>query len=538
MINRAIPSSAELPHLLRAGELTPEQIQEHIERSGWRISPLATGLRFGEGEYQHAPHLKILSDAIVDGVMGLDKSMIIVSMPPRHGKSWTVSKYTPPWFLGNWPNKHVMNCGYGTSFAKEWGREVRNLCVKNKEILGFSLADDSQSADVWHTESGGGMVAAGIGGAITGKGADLLIIDDPIKNDEEAYSFTYRDKIWNWWQKTAQTRLHPGGVCVIVMTRWHEDDLVGRLLSPDYPGDPDEWRVINMPAIWEKAEPDEVLGRVYGDPLWPEMRPLTFLQRIKSSVDHETWVSLYQGEPASSAGLGNVYHAFDAKRNIDPGMQRDPEADMFWSVDFNVDPMSSVVGQFRYKGDPLMQLISTVKNDYDIDVLDEISLPDSNTPEACAEFHHRVKERGWYRGRQLTLHIFGDVSGNARSTTGAPSDWQIIRQYFNDPERKRYYKVQYHIGKKNPAVRDRTNAVNAALCTAGDRVSMRFHPRCKELQRDMEDGKWKRDTSGNITGQLDKRDSKRTHLSDALGYVVYGRSRLKPAAGEKTGLMQ
>jgi hypothetical protein len=509
----------------------PEDIVAH----GWRVSPLAAGVCLGREEmepYDHVPHLKILSDAIVDGVTGAGSKFIIVSMPPRHGKSMTVSKWTPTWYLGNWPQKKAMITGYGASFAKDWGRLVRNLCNKHQDRLGFTLADDSKAVDSWHTEHGGGMCTAGVGGPITGKGADLLIIDDPIKNAEEAFSSTYREALWKWYTTTARTRLHPGGVLVVVMTRWHTDDLVGRLLNEEY-SDPSVWRVINFPAVWEQSEPD-LLGRSKGEALWPARYDIGSLLALKRGMSPEDWLALYQQVPINTAGIGNVYQAFHDVSNVGL-LERDPRLPLVWSLDFNVDPMASVIAQYREEMTERTRLTNEVLKSSD--VLDELVLPSSNTPEALEEFYSRVKERGWLRAQSgtLQLHIFGDVSGNQRNTVGSPSDWELIKQFM---KKKSDLSATFHVGRSNPTVRDRVNAVNAALRSAdGDRRLM-VHSRCKELRKDLQEVRWKKDAAGNSTSQIDKSDPKRTHVSDALGYFIYTKFALRATAGEMSGVVR
>ena len=143
------------------------------------------------------------------------------------------------------------------------------------------------------------MVTAGVGGPITGKGADILIIDDPVKNAEEANSQTYRDKTWEWYQSTAYTRLEPKGAIILIMTRWHEDDLAGRLLKHMQNGTGEKWEVINLPAI---AEENDLLGRKPGEPLWPERYDLKELNRIKDTTGSYWWSALYQQRPQPPEG--------------------------------------------------------------------------------------------------------------------------------------------------------------------------------------------------------------------------------------------
>ena len=216
-------------------------------------------------------------------------------MPPRHGKSELFSHWLPTWFLTRWPTRRVMEACYEADFAASWGRKVRNTIGENGATLGLRLAADSAAASRWELTAGGGMVTAGVGGPFTGKGGDLLLVDDPIKNAEEASSEVYRDKLWDWWKSTAYTRLEPGGTVIVVMTRWHEDDLVGRLLRDQE----ERWEVIRFPAI---AEEDDVLGRRPGDALWPARYPASVLRQIEKDVGSYYYAGMYGQRPAPREG--------------------------------------------------------------------------------------------------------------------------------------------------------------------------------------------------------------------------------------------
>ena len=225
---------------------------------------------------------------------------IILTMPPRHGKSNLVSERLPAFIVGNHPDRRVMLASYEASFAASWGGKARDVMEEfGGELFGLEVKDDSAAKAWWGVQGHpGGMTTAGVGGPLTGKGADVLIIDDPVKNDKEANSQTYRDAAWEWFRATAYTRLEPGGSCVIIMTRWHEDDLVGRLLSEMEDGG-EQWEVINLPAI---AGEDDLLGRSPGEPLWPERFGLKELKRIKRLLGSYWWAALYQQTPQAEDG--------------------------------------------------------------------------------------------------------------------------------------------------------------------------------------------------------------------------------------------
>lgn len=479
--------------------------------------------------WQAAPHLQKLSMWIVDAVAGR-KPRIIINMPPRHGKSEEISKWTPVWFLDRWPHKEVMNVGYSTDFSEGWGRRVRNLATQYQNRLRFRLSPDSKAAGRWNTTQGGGMIATGVDGPITGRGADLFIIDDPHKNAAEANSLLMRDRVWDWWQETALSRVMPGGAVILVMTRWHEDDFAGRLLKASANGTGQHWDVLNLPAIAEDA--DDIMGRPIGEPLWPAMRPLDYLQALMLGMTDEAWAAQYQGRPGNIVKNGNVYKPFRVATHVRP-VTFDPRRPLVWSMDFNVDPMCSVVAQWHEETTPYTHLTNQKKQV--ISILQELSLPNSSTQESCEEFVNRTAQyRSLLRGRQLHVRIYGDRSGQSRKTVGA-TDYQVIRDFFRaHPE----YAVTTHLSKANPAVKDRVNAVNTMLVNALGEVRTLIDPSCKELVADFRQIQWKRDSSGNSTGQIDKSDMHRTHVSDAYGYFVQKEFGLKSRSGEMPGVMQ
>lgn len=247
---------------------------------------------------QHTQYLAERLQAIADG----EQKHIIVEMPPRHSKSMTITETFPSYFIGRNPNKHVIATAYSEGLARKFGRLNRNKLVEfGADIFDIRMANDNSTATNWSVgDYTGGMVATGIGGSITGEGADLLIIDDPIKNNAEAQSETIRNKIWDEWETTLSTRLHKGASVIVVMTRWHEDDIVGRLLERS----PYEWERIRMPAIAE--DEDDLLGREVGEPLSAELGfDEHWAELKKQEVGSKTWNSLYQQRP--SASEGNIF---------------------------------------------------------------------------------------------------------------------------------------------------------------------------------------------------------------------------------------
>ena len=274
--------------------MTPQEL-EALAATAARKSLLAYAI--GQvPQYETPPHLELLA-AKLEGVKDGRIKRLMVFMPPRHGKSNLASELFPAWYLGHHPHHQVMFTTYGQDLADGFGRKVRNAVSDPRHVRAFPdsiLADDSKSAQRFNTTAGGVYYAVGAGGAVTGRGADLLLIDDPLKNREEADSRLQRDKLWDWYASTAYTRLMPGGAVVLIQTRWHEDDLAGRLLQGD-----EVWEVVNLPAI---AEHGDMLGRSVGAPLWPARYGVEDLERIRQTIGEREFIALYQQRPAPLEG--------------------------------------------------------------------------------------------------------------------------------------------------------------------------------------------------------------------------------------------
>lgn len=247
------------------------------------------------GKWKAARHQRLIAEKVVE-LLRSGGGVLIVEMPVRHGKSEFCSRRLPTWFLDSFPERQVMLATYEAEFAASWGRKVRNDLLEHQEDLQVRLAFDSTAANDWRTTEGGGMSTAGVGGAFTGKGGHLLIVDDPFKNSEQALSESYREKVWDWYRSTFRTRFEPGAVCVIPMARWHEDDLSGRLQRD--PGG-DRLEVLRLPG---EAEADDPLGRKEGEPLWPERFDLKALEALKLSIGEFWYAALVQQRPVPRTG--------------------------------------------------------------------------------------------------------------------------------------------------------------------------------------------------------------------------------------------
>lgn len=271
--------------------------------------------RYTNRAYRPAEHHDLIAQALERVERGECKRLMVF-MPPRHGKSELASRRFPAWFLGRHPEMSIIAASYNSDLAGDFGRDVRNIIAGPEHTAlfpGATLAKDSRAQDRWHTSGGGGYAAAGVGTAVTGRGAHILLVDDPVKDRESADSETIREKTYRWYLSTAYTRLEGtltdddpdplwrdldeaqekgepfDGAVVLIQTRWHEDDLAGRLLL-DMDRGADQWEVLSLPAIGK-----------YGA-LWPQKYPIDRLEAIKRQLSSREWNALYQQEPTPDEG--------------------------------------------------------------------------------------------------------------------------------------------------------------------------------------------------------------------------------------------
>ena len=244
----------------------------------------------------HGRHHALMAKKFEEIAAGKTRRLII-NMPPRHTKSEFASYMLPAWFLGKFPHKKIIQCSNTAELAVGFGRKVRNLLdgeVYSKIFPNVSLRQDSKAAGRWSTNENGEYFAIGVGGTVTGKGADLLIIDDPHSEQEAALAATnpdVYDKVFEWYSSGPRQRLQPGGSIVIVMTRWSKRDLTGRVLKSMVERDGDEWEIIELPAILPSEKP-----------LWPEFWSYDELCKLRNELPLSKWQAQYQQEPTSEAG--------------------------------------------------------------------------------------------------------------------------------------------------------------------------------------------------------------------------------------------
>ena len=215
-------------------------------------------------------------------------------LPPRHGKSEQATIHYPAYRLLVDPSMRIIIGAYNHSLACNFSRQARRIASK----FDFPFADDQNRQNQWGSEYGGGLYAVGVGSGVTGFGADLVVIDDPVKSRAEAESPTYRQRVLDWYQNDLYTRLHPGAAIVLIMTRWHSLDLAGQLLEEAKNGG-EQWNVVSLPAL---AEPNDPLGREEGGALWPERYGPDDFARIKKAIGSYAFSALYQQSPSPRDG--------------------------------------------------------------------------------------------------------------------------------------------------------------------------------------------------------------------------------------------
>lgn len=254
--------------------------------------------------YEPARHHELII-AELEAIARGEIDRLALFLPPGSAKSTYGSVLFPPWYLARRPDAAIIAASHTAELAERWGRKVRNLIAEHSLELGISVAGDNKAAGRWETSAGGEYFAAGVGGAIAGRRADLAVIDDPVRSREDADSKKVRDAQWDWYKFDLLTRLKPGAAIVLIQTRWHEDDLAGRILSEEG----DRWRVISLPM---EAEDNDPLGRSPGDPLWPEW--FTDQMRADAKRDARVWSALYQQRPVPDDG---AYFLRDWLRPVD-----------------------------------------------------------------------------------------------------------------------------------------------------------------------------------------------------------------------------
>ena len=332
----------------------PKEAKQELARRELARRHLVDFMEYVSPWYRAARHHRLIAEYLeqvetyirTKGASGIGR--LLISVPPRHGKTEMVSRHFPAWVLDRQPDTHVILSSYGANLATDNSRAARGIVMHERyaNIFGIrgtvetavQLSSDSRSVEDWDLAAPhrGGVVATGVGGGITGKGAHLMIIDDPFKNRKEAESETYRRDVWEWWTSTARTRLEDGGAVIGMFTRWHADDWAGRLLRNMVTNPKAEkWTPVTLMAVWESPTIDEgrqtkedelalnisfeqyqreqllngswieaqdPLGRQPGEALWPEKYNADDLALIREAIGPYDWEALYQQRPYSRQG--------------------------------------------------------------------------------------------------------------------------------------------------------------------------------------------------------------------------------------------
>jgi predicted phage terminase large subunit-like protein len=318
--------------------ITTAQAAEELLRRRQARRKLIPFIKYTFPQYIDEPAHHLMGDTL-DKVISGEINRLMIFAPPQHGKSQMVSCHLPAFWLGVRPNDPIILSSYGASLAEDKGRQARDLVegeAYRRLFPGISTYRSSRSVQMWRLQDKRGyMLSVGVGGPVTGRGAMLGIIDDPFENWEQAQSETHRNKVWDWYRSTFRTRVWEGGAIVLIMTRWSEDDIAGRLLAEQA----DKWHVLRLPAMAETQEDRDSnneflglpvgqadpLGRLPGDPLCPARFSRKALEELKADVGTMAWSAEYQGVPRPPEGNFFKRHWFRVVRTA-------PEGDIVFRV--------------------------------------------------------------------------------------------------------------------------------------------------------------------------------------------------------------
>lgn len=407
-------SDDELIQLIE--QIKPYNLYGWIARVTPKHAPLVDGVP------RVPPHLSPLIDALQRVAKAINGDgppvRLLVSMPPRHAKTETVM-HGLAWLIERFPDKLNAYVTYNTTKAKPKSRKIRRLALS----AGVALDDMANAVGEWRTKAGGGLLSTGIGGALTGYGVDgCLVVDDPFKGRKEAESELMRENVWEWFNDVAFTRLMPGASCVVVATRWHHDDLIGRLAAMGTPDDPTPWEVINVPAIRDRedifdAMPSDGDGQEE-HALWPEQWPLETMRSIRKQVGPYTWASLYQGQPVPKGGVvfGNPgrYETIDLH-----GMRLVIGVDPAGSSNTKADHTAAVVLAVKGTGETQVAYVMEVLR-FQKDTTDDAQLKEAATK------LYQLQARWGHRG--LVIEKTRDGVAIARAMRSIAPALKIIEQ--------------------------------------------------------------------------------------------------------------
>ncbi|MBO0819607.1 MAG: terminase family protein [Nocardiopsaceae bacterium] len=308
--------AAEYARLRAAQESVTSRLLTHPVRLAYGMSEA----------YAPRPHLRVIGDALAELVPG-SGGRLLITTPPQIGKSSLAGEWFPFWWLCQRPRDKIVTASYASSLAAKRGGAVRALIAEHGREFGLRLNPGSRAKDDWMLTSGGGMRSVGVGGGLTGFPADVAIVDDPHKDRAEAESLRQRDLVWDWWSSVLMTRLAPGAPAVLILTRWHVDDLAGRVLASE--GTVEQggrWRVVHLPAL--ATQPDDPLGRPIGGPLSHPKLPTRATEALRAHWEDKRatatirdWAALYQGDPQPSEGALLSEEILRARRCYGPDVE-------------------------------------------------------------------------------------------------------------------------------------------------------------------------------------------------------------------------
>lgn len=462
----------------------------------WRLQPDTFAERASGGRWVAWDYLRYLGRVVAEAVSGGD-GRLIVNMPPGYGKSNFLSKWTPAWLLDLLPEWRVIMASHGMELASEWGRAVRNELEFNP-LLTTRLREDSKAAHRWNTPQGGGMYATGVGGGITGFRANVMLIDDPHPTWEAVQSAVHRRRAAEWIEGTMLDRLEPGGTVVLLMHRWHEDDLTGHLVG--HHGE--RWRVIRFPAV---AEAGDLLGRAVGEPLCQQRWDADALRAKRVEVTDAVWFPKYQQRPLG-VGAGRVYFRYLPEQNNDPGLRLRDELPLDVSFDFNFNPgMHVVLGQYDPAAD-LFTAVHEVHGPY-MRLQDTPGVPGSGCLSTLVKLLGDLGRGGF---PWPELRVFGDPAGHQNRAETTHTAWQQVLIRLEPYVRGLGKPLRMNVTAAQYPVKTRIDTFNAALCDDGGQVHYRVHPaNCPRLAEDFK--RLRTDEAGLI----DKSDSRLSHSSEA-----------------------
>lgn len=467
----------------------------------WRLYPDAFAeraqLQSVGGPFRPTALSRFLGRTIADAVF-TPNGRTIVNVAPRQGKSEVCSFATPTWFIENFTARRAIIASYAESLALEFGRRVRNEFAENPR-LSTRLSEDSQAANRWNTPEGGGLKSVGVGGGITGFGGDLVVVDDPHKDWKEAHSPTLRRRVQEWFESTLMNRLEPGASVVIVMQRWHPDDLTGYLLRKAR----EPWNVIRLPAL---ACANDPMGRKPGEPVCPERFGREAMEAIRDSRPKPVWDANYDQDP-QAAGDGRVYASFVRADHCNAAVRLRDDLPLQLAFDFNMSPgVHCEIGQYDRRAD-----VFAARH--------EVFTDRGDTPRTMKLLRAKLQAIGAFTGlsngrgfKWGVCEVYGDRSGKSPTTVTADTDYTVILSALREWGIPTRFKVQ----TANPGIKDRVMSVNDAFKDSRGQVHYLIHPECERLIRDYEE------VMGDEQGFPDKeRDADLTHPSDAEGYRIW-----------------